>query len=111
MREKGMTPYEVMLSESQERMLIVAQKGKEDRVKAIFTKWGLDAAEIGEVTDTGRAEIFWHGEKVVDMPVGPVSDAGARLRPPHRRSPRASRERKARPCRCRPQGGSRRRPS
>lgn len=74
MREKGMTPYEVLLSESQERMLIVAQKGKEDRVKAIFTKWGLDAAEIGVVTDTGRAQILWHGEKVVDMPVGPVSD-------------------------------------
>jgi phosphoribosylformylglycinamidine synthase subunit PurL len=74
MREKGMTPYEVLLSESQERMLIVAQKGKEDRVRAIFSKWGLDAAEIGVVTDTGRAEILWHGEKVVDMPVGPVSD-------------------------------------
>ncbi len=74
MREKGMTPYELLLSESQERMLIVAQRGKEDRVRAIFSKWGLDAAEIGEVTDTGRAEIFWHGEKVVDMPVGPVSD-------------------------------------
>jgi phosphoribosylformylglycinamidine synthase len=74
MREKGMTPYEILLSESQERMLIVAQKGREDRVKAIFGKWGLDAAEIGVVTDTGRAQILWHGEVVVDMPVGPVSD-------------------------------------
>ncbi len=74
MREKGMTPYELLLSESQERMLIVAQRGKENRVREIFSKWGLDAAEIGAVTDTGRAEIFWHGERVVDMPVGPVSD-------------------------------------
>jgi phosphoribosylformylglycinamidine synthase II len=74
MREKGMTPYEILLSESQERMLIVAKKGREGRVQEIFHKWGLDAVAIGEVTDSGRAEIFWRGEKVVDMPVGPVSD-------------------------------------
>ena len=82
MREKGMTPYELLLSESQERILIVAQRGKEDRVRAIFSKWGLDAAEIGEVTDTGRAEIYWHGERVVDMPVGPVSDQAPLYRRP-----------------------------
>jgi len=75
MRETGMTPYEILLSESQERMLIVARKGCEETVKGIFSHWGLDAVEVGVVTDTGRAEIFWHGEKVVDMPVGPVSDA------------------------------------
>ena len=74
MREEGMTPYELLLSESQERMLIVARKGGEDRVRAIFAKWNLDAVAIGEVTDTGRAEMLWHGERVVDMPVGPVSD-------------------------------------
>jgi len=75
MRETGMTPYEILLSESQERMLIVARKGCEETVQGIFSHWGLDAVEVGVVTDTGRAEIFWHGEKVVDMPVGPVSDA------------------------------------
>ena len=74
MRETGMTPYEILLSESQERMLIVAERGREARVREIFHRWGLDAVSIGEVTDTGRAEIFWHGERVVDMPVGPVSD-------------------------------------
>ena len=74
MRESGMTPYEILLSESQERMLIVAEQGREARVREIFHRWGLDAVAIGEVTDTGRAEIFWHGERVVDMPVGPVSD-------------------------------------
>ena len=74
MREEGMTPYELLLSEPQERMLIVAQRGREGRVKEVFSKWALDAVAIGEVTDTGRAEIYWRGEKVVDMPVGPVSD-------------------------------------
>ncbi len=74
MRETGMTPYEVLLSESQERMLIVAKSGAEEAVKKIFAKWGLDAVVIGEVTDTGRAEIYWRGDKVVDMPVAPVSD-------------------------------------
>ncbi|MCI4398629.1 MAG: phosphoribosylformylglycinamidine synthase subunit PurL [Acidobacteria bacterium] len=74
MRETGMTPYEVLLSESQERMLIVAKAGAEESVKRVFTKWRLDAVVIGEVTDTGRAEIYWRGEKVVDMPVAPVSD-------------------------------------
>ena len=74
MREVGMTPYEILLSESQERMLIVARKGREEEVKKVFAKWALDAVVIGEVTGTGRAEIFWKGERVVDMPVGPVSD-------------------------------------
>ncbi len=74
MREKGMTPYEILLSESQERMLIVAKRGRENDVIAIFAKWGLDAVAIGEVTDTGRAEIFFQGDKVVDIPVAPVSD-------------------------------------
>jgi len=74
MREEGMTPYELLLSESQERMLIVAKKGGEKRVADIFSKWKLDAATIGEVTDTGRAELFWHGKKVVDIPVSPIAD-------------------------------------
>ena len=73
-REEGMTPYEFMLSESQERMLICAKKGSEDKVIEIFKKWDLDAEVIGEVTDTGQMELFWHGEKVADIPVAPVSE-------------------------------------
>jgi len=73
-REEGMTPYEFMLSESQERMLICAKAGSEDKVIEIFKKWDLDAEVIGEVTDSGRMELFWHGEKVADIPVAPVSE-------------------------------------
>jgi phosphoribosylformylglycinamidine synthase subunit PurL len=67
-REQGMTPYELLLSESQERMLIVAQAGREGEVEAIFEKWDLHAARIGEVTDTGRVRAYWHGELVADVP-------------------------------------------
>ena len=73
-REEGMTPYEFMLSESQERMLICAKKGSEQAIIDIFEKWDLDAAVVGEVTDTGRMELFWHGEKCADVPVDPVSE-------------------------------------
>jgi len=74
MREEGMTPYELMLSESQERMLICARKGTEDKIIEIFEKWELDCAVIGEVTDTGLMELYWHGEKVAEVPVDPVSE-------------------------------------
>ena len=67
-RETGMTPYEIMLSESQERMLIVCHKGKESVLLAIFDKWDLHAAEIGHVTDDGRVKVLWHGELVADVP-------------------------------------------
>ena len=73
-REEGMTPYDFMLSESQERMLICAKKGREQEIIDIFEKWELDVAVIGEVTDTERMELFWHGEKVCDMPIAPVSE-------------------------------------
>ncbi len=73
-REEGMMPYEFMLSESQERMLICAKKGSEQAIIDIFEKWDLDCAVIGEVTDTGHMELFWHGEKVADVPVDPVSE-------------------------------------
>jgi phosphoribosylformylglycinamidine synthase len=73
-REEGMTPYDFMLSESQERMLICAKKGKEQEIIDIFEKWDLDVAVIGEVTDTGNMELFWHGDKVCDMPIAPVSE-------------------------------------
>jgi len=73
-REKGMEPFEFMLSESQERMLICARRGYEDRVLNIFKKWDLEAAVIGEVTDSGNMELFWHGERVADIPVLPVGE-------------------------------------
>ena len=66
-RESQMTPYEIMLSESQERMLIVCKKGREDELKAIFEKWDLNAQHIGEVTDSPRVRIFWHGDVVADL--------------------------------------------
>ena len=73
-REEGMTPYDFMLSESQERMLVCVKKGHEQEVVEIFEKWDLDVATIGEVTDTGRMELMWHGERVCDMPIAPVSE-------------------------------------
>src|ERR1051326_3840486 len=73
MRESGMTPYEIMLSESLERMLIVAKRGREDDVVRIFEKWDLNAAVIGEVTDDGFVRLFWHGEEVGTIPVDPIS--------------------------------------
>jgi len=73
-REEGMTPYDFMLSESQERMLICAKKGSEQAIIDIFEKWELDVAVIGEVTNTGNMELFWHGEKCAEVPVQPVSE-------------------------------------
>ncbi|MCI4407428.1 MAG: phosphoribosylformylglycinamidine synthase subunit PurL [Sulfuricurvum sp.] len=73
-REEGMLPYEFMLSESQERMLICAKKGTEQAIIDIFEKWDLDCAVIGEVTATGKMELFWHGEKCAEVPVDPVSE-------------------------------------
>ncbi|WP_139897915.1 phosphoribosylformylglycinamidine synthase subunit PurL [Campylobacter jejuni] len=73
-RESGMTPYELMLSESQERMLICAKKGYEDKVIEIFKKWDLDAVVIGEVTNTGKMELFWHDELVGLIPIEPLSE-------------------------------------
>lgn len=67
-RETGMTPYEIMLSESQERMLIVCRKGRETDLQAIFEKWDLHAVNIGEVTGDGRVKVYWHGELVADVP-------------------------------------------
>ena len=67
-RETGMTPYEIMLSESQERMLLVVKKGREPDVEAIFEKWDLHAAHIGEVTTDGRMRVKDHGQVVADIP-------------------------------------------
>jgi len=73
MRESGMTPYELMLSESQERMLIVARRGREQDVIDVFERWDLNAAEIGEVSDDGFVRLFWHGDEVATIPVDPIS--------------------------------------
>src|SRR5690606_11708631 len=73
-RETGMTPYEMMLSESQERMLIVLKPGKEAMAQAVFRKWELDFAVIGEVTDTGHMVLEWNGEVVCAIPLAPLAD-------------------------------------
>jgi len=73
-REEGMTPYEMMLSESQERMLMVLKPGKEAMAEAIFRKWELDFAVIGEVTDTGHMVLTFQGETVCNIPLGPLAE-------------------------------------
>ncbi len=82
-REEGMTPYEMMLSESQERMLIVLKPGREAEAEAIFHKWELDFAVIGEVTDTGRMELVWNGATVCDIPLGPLAEEAPEYDRPH----------------------------
>jgi phosphoribosylformylglycinamidine synthase len=68
-REEGMTAYEMMLSESQERMLMILKPGREDEAEAVFRKWGLDFAVIGKTTDTGRMVVRHKGEVAADLPV------------------------------------------
>jgi phosphoribosylformylglycinamidine synthase subunit PurL len=82
-REDGMTPYEMMLSESQERMLMVLKPGREAEAEAIFRKWELDFAVIGEVTDTGHMVLEWNGEVVADIPLGPLADDAPLYDRPH----------------------------
>lgn len=85
MREEGMTPYDLMLSESQERMLICAKKGFEDKVIEIFTSRGLDAAVVGEVTNTKKMELFWYDELVGELPIEPLSEDAPVLDRPTKR--------------------------
>ena len=73
-REENMTPYEMMLSESQERMLMVIQPGKEQLAFDIFEKWELDVAQIGKTTDTGRLVLKHQRKKVCDIPIAPLAD-------------------------------------
>ena len=81
-RETGMSPYEIMLSESQERMLLVAERGREQEIFDVFHKWGLDAAAIGVVTDDGRLRVRQHGLAVADIPNDALAkEAPAYLRP------------------------------
>ena len=73
-RETGMTPYEIMLSESQERMLLVAQKGREHEVFRVFEKWGLDAVEVGRVTTDNKLRVLEHGKVVAEIPNPALTD-------------------------------------
>jgi len=96
LREPGLTPYEIMLSESQERMLIVARRGRQEAVARVFRRWGLEVDTIGEVTSGGRAVVTAGGRTVADLPVAPLTagapvyrrpaappaDLAARRRPP-----------------------------
>jgi phosphoribosylformylglycinamidine synthase len=75
-RETGMTPYEIMLSESQERMLLVAEKGREHEVLAVFKKWGLDAVVVGHVTEGGIARINNNGRVAAEIPAHPLAEEG-----------------------------------
>jgi phosphoribosylformylglycinamidine synthase subunit PurL len=82
-RETGMTPYEIMLSESQERMLLVARKGREDEVVRVFKKWGLDAVTIGKVTGDGLMRVRQHGSVVAEIPARELADEAPIYDRPH----------------------------
>jgi phosphoribosylformylglycinamidine synthase len=82
-RETGMSPYEIMLSESQERMLLVAEKGREHEVFAVFRKWGLEAAEIGVVTGDGKLRVRQHGDVVAEIPNRELADEAPLYDRPH----------------------------
>jgi len=81
-RESGMTPYEIMLSESQERMLLVAEKGRERKVLDVFAKWGLDAVVVGEVTDGGLLRVKDCGKLAAEIPAHPLAEEGPVYRRP-----------------------------
>ncbi|MGB2624238.1 MAG: phosphoribosylformylglycinamidine synthase subunit PurL [Candidatus Acidiferrum sp.] len=81
-RETGMTPYEIMLSESQERMLLVAEKGREREVLDVFKKWGLDAVVVGTVADGGIAKVLNHGKIAAEIPAHPLAEEGPVYRRP-----------------------------
>ncbi len=87
-RETGMSAYEMMLSESQERMLMVLKPGREPEAAAIFKKWELDFAVIGEVTDTGRMVLDHLGQTVCDIPLGPLADDAPLYNRPHEPTPK-----------------------
>jgi phosphoribosylformylglycinamidine synthase subunit PurL len=92
-RETGMTPYEIMLSESQERMLLVAEKGREDEVFRVFQKWGLDAVTIGRVINQPAMRVLEHGKVVAEIPNAALTDdAPLYHRPLERWEPPVSRE-------------------
>ncbi|HYX26462.1 MAG TPA: phosphoribosylformylglycinamidine synthase subunit PurL, partial [Thermoanaerobaculia bacterium] len=82
LRQPGLTPYEMMLSESQERMVLVAKKGREEEVEKVFRRWGLEVADVGEITATGRAVLTWHGETAADIPIQPLTEEAPVYRRP-----------------------------
>jgi phosphoribosylformylglycinamidine synthase len=82
LREEGMTPSDVLLSESQERMLLVARKGSEAAVQAIFARWDLQAVVIGELTDDGLWRCRWHGTEVCTLPAGALTESAPVYRRP-----------------------------
>jgi phosphoribosylformylglycinamidine synthase subunit PurL len=81
-RETGMTPYEIMLSESQERMLLVAERGREREVFEVFQKWGLDAVEVGRVTADGKLRVLEHGRLAAEIPAHAIAEEGPRYERP-----------------------------
>ena len=87
-RETGMTPYEIMLSESQERMLMILKPGREAEARAIFEKWDLDFAVIGRLTDTGRFVIRMHGRTWCDLHLAPLFDEAPLYRRPTEETPK-----------------------
>ncbi len=82
LREAGLGPYEIMLSESQERMLLVAERGREKEVVKVFERWGLQVAEIGQITDDGIGRIVHGGQEVAAMPIDALSSNGPIYRRP-----------------------------
>lgn len=85
-RETGMTAYEKMLSESQERMVLVAKQGAEARVQELFHRWGLDCVQVGEVTDDGMVRLFDDGVEVGVLPARPLADEAPKYDRPHERA-------------------------
>ena len=81
-RETGMTPYDILLSESQERMLLVAERGREGAVFEVFQKWGLDAVEIGRVTGDGLLRVLNHGVVAAEIPAHALAEEGPRYHRP-----------------------------
>ncbi|MGD0401893.1 MAG: phosphoribosylformylglycinamidine synthase subunit PurL [Candidatus Acidiferrales bacterium] len=95
-RETGMTPYEIMLSESQERMLLVAERGREHEVFEVFHKWGLDAVEVGRVTADGKLRILDHGRLAAEIPAHAIAEEGPRYERPIAAPPAAGPQAKTR---------------
>ena len=85
LRDSTLAPEEILMSESQERMMAVVEPGDVEAFLAICAKWEVDATVIGEVTDTGRLEIDWHGERVVDVPPRSVAHDGPTYQRPFAR--------------------------
>lgn len=88
-RETGMTPYEIMLSESQERMLMILKPEAVAKAEAIFKKWGLDYATVGKLTNTGKMVMKMHGQVVGELPVAPISGAAPQYERPYLATPQA----------------------